>query len=59
MSKLTRYEFLGSWITFWVFCVTIVLIPMAILYLINRTVVVNEEIEDPQAFINAYRNRKV
>ena len=55
MSKVVRHEFVGSWIWFWVLCVTVVLIPIAVLYLIEGTVVIETEMEDPEAFIAAYR----
>jgi hypothetical protein len=35
VSKVIRYEFMGSWLLFWLFCITVILIPVAILYLPN------------------------
>jgi hypothetical protein len=58
MSKVVRHEFVGSWIWFWVLCVTVVLLPIGVLYLIEGTVVIETEMEDPEAFIAAYRAGK-
>jgi hypothetical protein len=55
MSKIVRYEYLGSWAAFILCCVTIVLIPMALLMLINSTVRIENSMEDPEAFMEAYR----
>jgi hypothetical protein len=55
MSKVVRHEFVGSWIWFWFLCVTVVLIPIGVLYLIGGTVRIETEMEDPEAFIVAYR----
>jgi hypothetical protein len=55
MSKIVRYEYMGSWLVFCICCVTIILIPMALLMLINGTVRVDNEMEDPEAFLSAYR----
>ena len=59
MSRIVRHEFLGSWLWFWFCCVTGVLIPYALLYLINGTVKIETEMEDPEAFLIAYRAGKV
>jgi hypothetical protein len=59
MSKVVRHEFVGSWIWFWFLCVTVVLIPIGVLYLIDGTLRSETEMEDPEAFIAAYRAGKV
>ncbi|MBZ5584780.1 MAG: hypothetical protein LAQ30_21730 [Acidobacteriia bacterium] len=59
MSRIVRYEFMGNWLYFWVCCLTIILIPLALLMLINGTVRVEDEMEDPEAFLMAYRAGKV
>ena len=59
MAKITRYEFVGNK---WVFLLAWVLgitIPFAILYLIGATVAVEEELEDPEEFLEAFRAGKV
>ena len=55
MSKIIRREFLGSWILFLGLCVSIVGIPTAILYYKQSMVVVQEELEEPSAFLETYR----
>ncbi len=59
MSKIVRYEYLGSWAYFWLCCVSIVGIPVAILMLINGTVRVEDEMKEPEEFLAAYRAGKV
>ena len=59
MSKIVRYEFMGSWFWFWLWCVTIVGIPVALLSLINGTVRVEDDMDDPEAFLSAFRSGKV
>ncbi len=58
MSKVVRYEFMGSWLLFWLFCITGILIPVAILYLLNGTLRIEDEMSDPEEFVSAFRVRK-
>jgi hypothetical protein len=58
MSKIVRYEFMGSWLLFWFLCVTGIGIPVAILYLMNGTLRIEDEITDPEEFISTFRARK-
>ena len=58
MNKIIRREFLGSWVLFLGLCVSIVGIPIAILYYKESMVIVEEELEDPSAFLQAYRAGK-
>jgi hypothetical protein len=58
MSKLVRYEFLGSWLLFWILCITGVGIPVAILYLLNGTLRIEDEMTDPEQFVSGFRARK-
>jgi hypothetical protein len=55
MSKIVRHEFLGSWLYFWLMCITGVLIPIAILYLLNGTVRVETEMDDPERCLQTLR----
>ncbi len=57
MSKIVRYEFMGNWILFWLLCITGIGIPVAILYLVNGTIRIEDEVADPEAFVAAYRGR--
>jgi hypothetical protein len=58
MSKIVRYEFMGNWIYFWLACITVVGIPLAVLYLINGTVRVEDDVEDAEAVISALRRSR-
>jgi hypothetical protein len=58
MSKIVRYQFMGSWLLFCVLCITGVGIPLAILYLLNCTVRTETEMDNPEEFLASYRARK-
>jgi hypothetical protein len=45
MATVARYEFMGSWILFSLLCITGVGIPVAILYLLNGTIRVEEQVD--------------
>ncbi len=49
---------MGSWLFFWLLCITVILIPVAILYLLNGTLRIEDEMTDPEQFISAFRARK-
>ena len=59
MSKIIRRQFLGSWVLFLVLCLSILGIPIAILYYKEWMVTVEEELENPSAFLDAYRAGKL
>jgi hypothetical protein len=56
-DKIVRREFLGSWIIFWLLCVTIIGIPVALLYLIDGIVTIEQQVEDANAVMEIYRQR--
>ena len=58
MATISRYEFMGSWLYFWFLCVTGVGIPVAILYLVNGTIRVDEHVEDAERVVSALRARR-
>ncbi len=58
VSRLIRYEFLGSWLYFWLLCVLVVTIPIAILYLMQRTVRVENEMGDVEEFLTGLKSGK-
>jgi hypothetical protein len=58
MSKIIRYEFMGSWLRFWLLCITLVGIPFAVLYLLNGTLRIEDEMAEPEQFVSAYRAGK-
>ena len=49
---------MGNWFIFWLLCLTGIGIPMAILYLIEGTVRIDTEMEDPERFIAEFKARK-
>ena len=57
MDNVSRYEFMGSPFIFWFACVTIILIPLALLYLINRTVRVETEVPDGEELVSRLREK--
>jgi hypothetical protein len=59
MSKIVRNEFMGSWLLFSLLCLTIVGIPLALLYLLTGTIRIEEEIADPEGFVAAFRARTI
>jgi len=58
MSKLVRYEFMGSWLLFWALAITVIGIPLAILYLISGLLRIEHEMADPERFIAEFRARR-
>ena len=56
MSNLVRYEFMGSWLLFWLLCITIIGLPVAFLYLVNGIVRIESELADPEAFVSEFRS---
>jgi len=57
MSRIVRYEFLGSWLLFVVLFLTGIGIPFAILYMVAQTIAIEHEVADPEAFVKQYRAR--
>jgi hypothetical protein len=58
MSKIIRYEFMGNWLFFWLLCITVIGIPVAILYLLNGTLRIENDMTDPEQFVSAFRAGK-
>jgi hypothetical protein len=58
MSTISRYEFLGSWFYFWFLCISGIGIPLAILYLLNGTVRVEEQVDDAERVVTALRAKR-
>jgi len=56
MSRIIRYEFMGSWLWFWLLCVSIIGIPLAVLYLVNGTVRIEDELDDPELVLEKLRS---
>ena len=58
MSKIVHYEFMGSWLLFWLLFISGIGLPFAILYLLEGIIRTDTDVDDPQAFIDAYRTGK-
>lgn len=57
MAKVARWEFLGNWLLFWAYAVTVIGIPIALLYLINGTIRIEEEVDDPERLLEMLRRQ--
>ncbi len=58
MAKIVRHEFLGNKLVFFLLCICGFGIPFAVLYLIDATVTVEEELDDPTGFLEEFRAGK-
>ncbi len=58
MSKIVRYRFLGNHYWFWLMCVTVIGLPLALLYLLHGTIRIEEELGDPERFIEEFQAGK-
>lgn len=58
MSNVVRYEFMGSWWLFWLFFITGIGAPFAILYLLDGTLRLQTDVDDPEKFVETLRARK-
>lgn len=54
-NRIVRYEFMGSWLFFWLLCITVFGLPVALLYPLNGTIRIEKEMDDPERFIERYR----
>lgn len=59
MSKIVRYQFLGSWFWFWLLCITGVGFPFAFLHLVNWTIRLETEVDNPEEFLKEYHSGKL
>lgn len=57
MSNIVRYEFMGSWFYFWLLSITVIGIPLALLYLLSGTLRIESAMEDPERFVEQFRLR--
>ena len=58
MSSVVRYEFMGSWWLFWLFFITGIGVPFAILYLLDGTLRLQTDVDDPEKFVEELRAAK-
>jgi len=59
MSKIVRYEFTGNWGVLLILCLSMVGIPIAIMYFLNGLVRIDTEMENPEEFLAAYKAGKI
>ena len=55
-GKIVRYEFHGSYIYVALAFVLIFTIPLAIIHVINSTIRIDEEMENPSEFFERYKS---
>jgi hypothetical protein len=48
MSKIVRYRFMGNWLWFWLLGVSVIGLPLAVLYLLAGTVRMDTDVDDPE-----------
>lgn len=58
MGKVIRREFLGSRVLVTLLCLSLVGIPMAIIYVLEAMVKIEEDVQEPSEFTAWYRARK-
>jgi hypothetical protein len=58
MSRIVRWEFMGSWLLFWALSISVLGIPLALLYLVNGTVRVEQDMEDAERFMDYLRAKR-
>ena len=58
MSNIVRYEFMGSWLWFWLLCISGIGIPVAFLYVLTGTFRIQTEMADPEEFVSTFRTGK-
>lgn len=58
MSKVVRYEFMGSWLIFWLLFISGVGLPFALLYLVDGTLRLDTEVDDPEKYVETYRKAR-
>jgi hypothetical protein len=49
---------MGSWLYFWLLCITGVGLPLAFLYLVNGTIRVEEQVEDAEGVLKSLRGAR-
>jgi hypothetical protein len=59
MGKIIRREFLGSRARLILMCITVIGIPSAIIYFVESTVTIEEDLDDPTEFVEKFRSGKL
>jgi hypothetical protein len=50
---------MGSWFYFWLLSITVIGIPVALLYLLSGTLRIESSMDDPEKFVEQYRAGKL
>ena len=58
MSKIIRREFMENPVLFCILCLSVIGIPLAFIYLLNGTLTIVTEVDEPEEFVRQYRNRR-
>ena len=58
MAKLVRYDFLGSPFLFWLLCLTVLGIPMALIHLMTSTVRIEHDVDDAEELVARFKAGK-
>ena len=56
MDKIVRLQFMGSWIIFWLMCITVIGLPLAFLYFKNSTLKIETEVPNAEEFVDQFRS---
>ena len=59
MAKLTRREFVGNRFLLVMLFIIPLLFPLGILYLLEGTVAIEEDIDNPEEFLRAFRSGNI
>jgi uncharacterized membrane protein len=59
VSKIVRYEFMGNWFIFWLLVITCLGIPIAFLHILNSTVRIETEMDNPEEVLANFRAGKL
>jgi hypothetical protein len=59
MGSIVRLEFMGSWLFVVILCLTVVGIPLAVVYMTYYTVIVIESLPNPSDFVEKWKARRV
>jgi hypothetical protein len=58
MGRIIRYEFVGNWLVLVLLFMSVIFIPFGVIYFILTAVKIEEEIENPNEFIAAFKEGK-
>jgi hypothetical protein len=59
MGKIIRREFVGNRWIFFALCIFVITLPFAVMYFLEAAVTVENQMEDPEEFMDALRQGKI